>query len=272
MKPQLRPLVLSSNEVPAEAPSRILLTPWGVVESKNGPFTVDDESAALILEAFAQHGTSLPIDYEHQTLGGEFASPDGTAPAAGWISKIEIESGVGIFAEVEWTPRARQMLESREYRFLSPVAFLRGDDEKVVAIHSAALTNKPAIVGMPPLVNSEQLAAANTRIAQLEADANETEVQTLVNSAAAAGKLTNAQRPWALDLARRDVKLFKQWAQHAPKIVDTGSISTAPLKTTTKPQPNAEREARDEYRASPMLQKLTSEDAYVKNSARGTSR
>jgi phage I-like protein len=44
---------------------------------------------------------------------------------------------------------------AREYRYLSPVVLIRRSDRRVVALHSAALTNKPAIAGMRPIVNSE---------------------------------------------------------------------------------------------------------------------
>ena len=58
-------------------PNRILLAPWGQVESTNGSFVVDDEAARMAVEAFEEHGTDLPIDFEHQTLGGVYASPTG---------------------------------------------------------------------------------------------------------------------------------------------------------------------------------------------------
>jgi phage I-like protein len=57
---------------------------------------------------------------------------------------------VGLLAEIEWTDQAKQRLADKEYRYLSPVAIIRKTDRKLVAIHSAALTNKPAIVGMQP--------------------------------------------------------------------------------------------------------------------------
>ncbi len=63
-------------------PSRVLLAPWGTVDSANGSFVLDDESARLAVAAFNEHGTDLPIDYEHQTLGGTYSSPTGKAPAA----------------------------------------------------------------------------------------------------------------------------------------------------------------------------------------------
>lgn len=146
--------VMRSAELDADTPPlRLLLTPWGEVESTNGSFLVDEQAVEQTLAAFRGHGTDLPIDYEHQTLGGVYASPSGQAPAAGWITNLEAEPGAGLFARIEWTEAARRLLADRQYRFLSPVAIIRREDRRLVALHSAALTNKPAIVGMPAIVN-----------------------------------------------------------------------------------------------------------------------
>ncbi len=152
----LRSVTLAGDHTPSgdgHTPARILLAPWGHVESTNGSFVVDEESASSALAAFEEHGTDLPIDYEHQTLGGNYSSPTGQAPAAGWIKRIFAEPGIGLMAEIVWTDRAKEMLAAKEYRYLSPVAVIRKTDRKLMAIHSAALTNKPAIVGMAPIVN-----------------------------------------------------------------------------------------------------------------------
>ena len=143
------------------APRRVLLFPWGNVESKKGAFIVDSEGVRLMIEAFLQHGADLPIDYEHQTLGGDYAAPDGRAPAAGWIKTIEPVAGQGLFGLVQWTPGGEQTIRAREYRYLSPVVSVRKDDQRAVALHSVGLTNKPAIVNMPALVNRDDSASAS---------------------------------------------------------------------------------------------------------------
>ncbi|MBN2128275.1 MAG: hypothetical protein JW741_02225 [Sedimentisphaerales bacterium] len=135
------------------APSRVLLVPWGEVVSTKGEFTIDDASAAAMIATFLQHGADLPIDYEHQTLGGEFSSPDGRAPAAGWIRGLEAVPGEGVIGQVEWTERGRGVIAAREYRYLSPAVGVRQDDRRAVELHSVGLTNKPAIVGMKAIVN-----------------------------------------------------------------------------------------------------------------------
>lgn len=150
-----RVTLVNKTAVPVEAPARVLVIPWGEVASKSRDMVVDEESARAVVEAFTAHGVDLPIDYEHQTLGGDYASPDGTAPAAAWIKSLQPEPGVGIWANVEWTQRGAELVRAKEYRYLSPVAIVRKRDGKVMALQSVALTNTPAIVGMSPVVNKE---------------------------------------------------------------------------------------------------------------------
>lgn len=151
----------------AAVPGRILIAPWGAVKSTAGEFVVDDQAAHAVITAFRAHGTDVPVDYEHQTLGGGYSSPSGLAPAAGWIKALSAIAPVaagrdaaavepGLWAEVQWTAEAMERLRRREYRYLSPVALVRRSDHRLIGIHSVALTNKPAIVGMRPVVNSER--------------------------------------------------------------------------------------------------------------------
>lgn len=140
--------------------NEIMLTPWGKVDSTNGAFTVDEESAAEIVADFQKKKKDLPIDYEHTTVGGQFATASGAAPAAGWITNIVAKPGEGIFATVKWNERARNMIRDDEYRYLSPVLSVRKDDKKAMAVTSAALTNVPAIFDMQRVAAKEYDAMA----------------------------------------------------------------------------------------------------------------
>ena len=153
---ELDTVPLRSAELDSEKGlTRILIAPWGEVESTQGNFVVDQEALDATIEQFRQHGTDLPIDFEHQTLGGPYTSPDGLAPAAGWIKDLVGVATVGLMARVEWTAVGLEHLQKRQYRYLSPVALIRKSDRRLVGLHSAALTNKPAIVGMEALVNRD---------------------------------------------------------------------------------------------------------------------
>lgn len=291
----LRSAVLSGGEVP----TRVLIAPWGEVESTHGTFVLDAEAATAAVEAFAAHGTDVPIDFEHQTLGGAYAAPDGRAPAAGWIKRLHVEPGVGLLADIEWTGEARELLAGKQYRYLSPVAVVRKADRKLAAIHSAALTNKPAIVGMRPIVNradagvaedvyipgvtitaleqlrgelgltegsvdEEILLAASERIAQLRERTKQQQIGERVAEAMRAGKLSDAQRGWAEALIARDEALFDEWLKSAPVLVPLGA-SRAPAACDGKESREraAVSRSRAEYRTSRLLGAITSEEAYV---------
>lgn len=287
-----------------DPPAEVLIAPWGRVRSTAGDFVLDDESASATIEAFAAHGTDVPIDYEHQTLGGAYSSPDGLAPAAGWIKALKLVRpeeasdgrAAGLWAEVQWTPEAAAKLASRHYRYLSPVALVRRSDRRLVGLHSAALTNKPAIIGMQPVVNGGAgdggagerlrrmlvldesatpdvvLIAAADRIAQLEDVEARRAAAALVAEASSSGKLAPSQRSWAFELALRDPEEFRKWAESAPVVVPMGRIASArwPAGKGVVNQSSAiERSARAEYRANrSFLERLCSEESYVAEAVR----
>ena len=134
----------------ADVPEETRLLPIGHVTSTKGDFDVDDDSALDIMRNFKNRKLDLVIDYEHQTLH------DVQAPAAGWIKDVYRRGDV-IAGKVEWTPKGREYIANKEYRYLSPVVLVRKSDNKAVVLHSAALTNTPAIDGMFPIANSAGL-------------------------------------------------------------------------------------------------------------------
>ena len=128
-------------------PEEIRLLPLGHVHSQKGDFLVDEESFRMIEKRFLEKKIDLVIDYEHQTL------KDVQAPAGGWIKSLSFGTDA-IIAKVEWTDRAKEYIANKEYRYLSPVIMVRKSDKRAAYIHSAALTNTPAIEGMFTIANS----------------------------------------------------------------------------------------------------------------------
>jgi phage I-like protein len=148
-------LVLADVAGGKKAPPLVVLVPRGKVKSTRGDFLCDDQAIQACIDAFKAEGVDLVIDYEHQTLGGDWAAPDGKAPAAGWIKEVMAHAD-GLVGRVFWNARAAALIESLEYRYLSPVTLVRAGDGRVVRIHSVGMTNNPAIVDMPALVNKDQ--------------------------------------------------------------------------------------------------------------------
>ena len=125
-----------------------LLASLGALSSK--PFTVTDDSIKKVMDKFDRNKVDMVIDYEHQTLNK--ATNGQPAPAAGWFKGLEWRDGLGLFmVQIEWTERAREMIASGEYRYLSPVFGFDSQTGAVTYVHSVALTNDPALIGLSDL-------------------------------------------------------------------------------------------------------------------------
>lgn len=148
------------SETSATVPTRIQIVPIGEFKDGKGqPFRVTPEVVAKVISNFNARANDLVIDYEHQTLG------EGEAPAAGWIKRLIDDGANGLWADVEWTARAKQYLLNREYRYLSPVLLAKKKDGVGLpeTLHSAALTNDPAIDGMVPVTSKNKPIYKETR-------------------------------------------------------------------------------------------------------------
>lgn len=130
-----------------EPPREFRIFPFGRVETTKGVFLFDQEAARRVMRAWRDYGNRLSIDYEHQAL--EPVS-NGPVPAAGWFDLEAREDGLWA-VNVEWTPRAMELLRNREYRYFSP-AFYVDEEGRIVELINLALTNLPATKRMEPLV------------------------------------------------------------------------------------------------------------------------
>ncbi len=138
--------IISMPLLPADAdeasftpPEWVHIIPAGTFSGRDGrgPYRLDAEA---VLAAFAAHGADLPIDYDHQSLSAEDKA--GPVPAAGWIKDLAARED-GIWARVEWTPRATELLAHKEYRYISPVFRYQAKEGRVVALSGAGLTHNP---------------------------------------------------------------------------------------------------------------------------------
>ena len=110
---------------------------------------IDQAIARRVIERFEARKNDAVLDYEHQTLHKETNGQP--APAAGWMRALQWRDGAGLFATVELTARAAELIRAGEYRYISPVIRYHPKTGEVLAIEMAALTNHPAIDGMEPL-------------------------------------------------------------------------------------------------------------------------
>ncbi|MBP2301301.1 phage protease [Azospirillum picis] len=148
-------------------PRRIRLLPTGAVTPNDGrePWTVTDAAAVVAASlATAPHGL-LAIDYDH---AADLAAPKGgPAPAAGWITSLQV-TAEGIQADVDWTEAGARAIAAKEYRFISP-SFRHGPDRQVTRIIGAGLTNRPALSDLPALAHQHGTSMDPILAALLEA-------------------------------------------------------------------------------------------------------
>lgn len=193
-------------ELPANAPQRVELIPAGpnVVGRDGRQWVFDTDAQDQILSAFAQRGLPLPIDINHSS---ETAAPNGgESPAAAWIERLEVVDGA-LWGVVDWTPRGREAVTNREYRYLSPVFEYQGETKRITRLISAGLVNNPNLKLQAlnreesSMSRSTALVAAIAGALMLATDVTDDQVATAINNLKADRdtlKATNAQAP-ALD-------------------------------------------------------------------------
>lgn len=117
-----------------------LLPPGREIVGRDGRIflNADPDGVVKSLQAL---GVDLVVDVEHAT---ELRAPKGEpAPAAGWVSAYEHRGSGAIWGKVTWTPRGREAVTNREYRYLSPVILYARATGIIHSLGSVALTNKP---------------------------------------------------------------------------------------------------------------------------------
>lgn len=90
------------------------------------------------------------VDVDHKSTK---SGNDKDTKAAGWLSKFIVDPIKGLFAKMKLTRYGRDLVDSREYRHLSPVFALNANGEPI-DLHSVGMTNRPAL-SMKPILNSK---------------------------------------------------------------------------------------------------------------------
>ena len=174
----------------AEAPREILLLPAGDIPTRphdaREPWRNPDADA--VVAATRELGQDIAIDYEHQTQRSEQNGQP--APAAGWIRRVFARDGA-VWGEIDWTARAKEMIEAKEYRFVSPTFIYDKATRAISRVVGAALTNDPAfymraIASTQPEEESDMDLKALAKALGLADTATEAEIMAAATAAAAA--------------------------------------------------------------------------------------
>lgn len=118
---------------------------------------MDAAIAAALIALFESGGKPILYDYEHNSLYGD-------SRAAGWIDKLVYVPDQGMFAHVDWTPRAAEDIANKVLCYSSPYFYFDTKTGAVIQLISVALTNNPALgdlgaVGLKRKGNFHQTAA-----------------------------------------------------------------------------------------------------------------
>lgn len=131
-----------------------------------GPFELNEQVFARIVENFERNPNPVPLDYEHSTVSAF------EAPAAGWVQKLEVRRGddglAHLYATVELTDKAAEYIRTGAYRFSSGVFDFDAIDPRTgedigAEMSSLALTNVPFIQGQRPISLSRRPARSAAR-------------------------------------------------------------------------------------------------------------
>ena len=132
---------------------RVQLSPFGEFVLRDGgkrSGTVQHCSRAAF-EAMVANWKSMGepdvlVDVDHASATG------GSTEAAAWAKNLRVEDD-GLCADFELTPKGRELVEGKCYRFVSP-GWTLADDGTPVALCSVALTNRPNLP-VKPVVNAD---------------------------------------------------------------------------------------------------------------------
>lgn len=157
------PFVISLSEqmVAGEGLKRIPICMLGTFYKGKQKFSIRRQDIAVLVANMAKREADVVLDYEHASQYPDVAA-GGPIPAAGWIKAVDPEpdaQGV-VWATVEFTERARQMIAAREIRYVSPTLSWAARDkgtgeQQGITLMSAALTNTPLLDRMPAITLSE---------------------------------------------------------------------------------------------------------------------
>jgi len=229
--------------------------PWqkiGVTGKWEGHNSGTFEMNQIIFEQMVANyelgGIDVVVDYEHQTLYGS------EAPASGWILKdpisLKAENGE-LFAQIGWTDRAKAMIMSGEYRYMSPVfapnTISRTDASNIGwTLHSVALTNKPFLEELDEvrlnkliqntnhtkeegtmtkdeeaaiIAENEKLKADNEALKTENEQHAEAQAEAKVEAAIAAKKLHPDQKESALKMCKADPAGFDTFMSAAKPMI-----------------------------------------------------
>lgn len=112
--------------------------------------TITEEALKKIADDLNASEKKVLVDRDH---GSSRAGLDRDTRAVGWLSNFWTNAK-GLFAKMFLTPFGKQLVEGREYRYLSPT-FTVDENGVPLTLEAAGAVNTPAMETIKPLINSK---------------------------------------------------------------------------------------------------------------------
>jgi phage I-like protein len=236
-------IALLSAALACQASAVIQLLPAGEFTGRDGrpgkglTWKLSDAQGRALAARLNQRHTTVRfnLDYEHQAM---LAEENGLpAPASGWATKFEWRDGQGLFAvDMQWTARAKQMIEADEYAYISPVIAYDKDTGVVTGVINAALTNIPALEMSPHVQQRMAQLSARFPTDDLEQSDMNPVLKALLKALGLADDATEAQATTALaslQTARSDLTALLR-SLGVAETTDAATAGTAIATLRTK--------------------------------------
>lgn len=151
--------IMSLSE--SDAPEWIQIARVGTFSHPDyGTFTIDNATLASMKKNFDEgtRGVDLALDYSHENLD----------EAAAWFKALDLRAdGKELWAQMLWTPKGKDVVASKEFRYISPEFTFNYEDNEPdqtgkkksfgPTLLGAGLTNRPCIKNMNPVVQLTEI-------------------------------------------------------------------------------------------------------------------
>ena len=209
----------------AQGPIRVQLSPFGEFVLRDGGKRSGATQRcsraafeAMVANWKAMGERDILVDVDHASATG------GSTEAAAWAKNLRVEDD-GLCADFELTPKGRELVEGRCYRFVSP-GWTLADDGTPIALCSVALTNRPNLP-VKPVVNADDAGGRDPDDPTTATKGTEMDLKGLPETAtaddviAAIAAMKDAQAQAAEEAANAKAEEFAANAVKAGKIAES---------------------------------------------------
>lgn len=197
-----------------------------------GTFKLELKDLEEIKKNFDSHELDALIDLDHATYFY------GTGEAYGWIKELEVKDDALYASKVEWLEHGKELLQSKKYKYISPVLEPNSVDPKSGnnigwTLHSAAITNRPFLEDLGEVIannksnkgddsmekTAEELEAENKKLQEENDKLKNEKIEEKVNVAIAANKINPEQKDALIAMGKANPQEFEQFLTNAKPIV-----------------------------------------------------